>query len=64
MVKCVRCGKPITADQKSEAYSFVQTGLRIHSTCVGELLRELLALMAKLPEDLRCEPAVSATRTE
>lgn len=52
-LNCVRCQQPITASDKTEPYIVPDDGRRVHSKCVGELIRECLALMAKVPEDIR-----------
>ncbi len=55
-VTCERCKRAIAQGDRSEPYSVPSDGRRVHSACVGELLSEVLALMANVPENVRlCE---------
>jgi len=53
MPNCVRCQQPIAAGDKTEPYAYPPDGRLVHSRCVGELLGEILDLMARVPEDVR-----------
>jgi hypothetical protein len=49
---CVRCQKPIGAADKTEPYTFPSDGRLVHSKCVGEMIKEVLTLMAALKVEL------------
>lgn len=50
---CCRCHKPILNVQRCEPFAFPADGRFIHSLCVETLLREVLLLMAQLPERVK-----------
>lgn len=56
---CTRCGDLITGGARWEytqgapRYGEAETAPRIHSQCVAELLREVIACLARVPEHER-----------
>lgn len=52
-LNCTRCQRPITGTDRTEPYTFPDDGRRVHSKCVGQLIRECLSLMAQVPDDVR-----------
>lgn len=54
-IACVRCAKPIHASEARESYTYPSDGRYVHSACVGELCREVLDLMARVPQSSRDE---------
>ena len=52
-IQCAHCGRPITPGEPTEPYAYPSDGRRVHSACVGELLREVLEMMAAVPQHLR-----------
>ena len=54
---CERCKQRIAQEERRESYAIPHDGRWVHSACVGELCREVLALMAAVPDDVRlCDP--------
>ena len=50
---CELCHGPVAPNQAREPYAYPPDGRCVHSACVGELCRELMGLMARVPDDVR-----------
>ena len=51
--RCERCRQPIGPHERCEPYTCPPDGRYVHSKCVGELCRELMGLLARVPDDVR-----------
>jgi hypothetical protein len=61
-VNCERCKQAILSSDRAEPFSFPSDGRLVHSRCVEQLLREILRLMAAVPDD--CRYADSGTQPD